>query len=248
MFSGDHAHGGVGVSSESSLEKWRVNCQFTDVNHRAVLYAKLDVGYNGWCSGFDLIPVNMEVGTQKMNLMKKLMKKSVLFLVLFGAAFGLSGCEFLENAGLPEMNLSPDYLLLPDRPKAAVVAKLADIGYPDDVVTTAQRDILLVRKGAKLTIYNRTAHVYRDFQLWLNGEYVAVIDELKIGRLELGMRGFINEYGESFPVGHFLSPNKAYPVVLAEIVGTDKKSKQSGNRVKYLLRVQIGKDINRVGS
>ena len=134
-------------------------------------------------------------------------------------------------------------LLLPARPSADVIQHLAELPKPTGLKGGGDLEILLVRAGGELTIYNRSARVYRNCQLWLNGEYVAEIKELKQGELSVNLRGFINEHGESFPVGHFLTPNLAYPVVLGEVV-----LQWRGERVKHLVEVRIGDDIDRIGT
>jgi len=99
--------------------------------------------------------------------------------------------------------------------------KLADelihTPYPTDA-QIKDLDVVVVRDGPTVVLTNRTAMPYHDAYLWLNQQYVAWVRYLPIGtetRLEL--THFFNEYGEPYPVGGPLTPDKTFPVVLAEL-------------------------------
>ena len=104
--------------------------------------------------------------------------------------------------------------------------RLSQLPYPADAAYGPDLDIAAVRDGSTLTLANRTARPYREVQLWLNRQYVRELPVIRIGpdnRLDLTR--FINEHEEPFPVGAFLTPDDAFPVVLAELYDPDTELK-----------------------
>lgn len=100
--------------------------------------------------------------------------------------------------------------------------RLATLDYPADATYGPDLDIVVRREGPNLTFVNRTAQPYRDVRVWLNQEYVRDLPAIEIGpsnRFDLNR--WINEHREPFPVGTFLAPDAAFPVVLAEMLDMD---------------------------
>ena len=99
--------------------------------------------------------------------------------------------------------------------------ELSRLPYPADAVPGPDLDILVRQDGGTLRVKNRTPAAYRDAQLWLNQQYVSPVREVPIAaggdHQNLPLRGFINQHGEPFPVGGFLTPDRGVPVVLAEL-------------------------------
>lgn len=96
--------------------------------------------------------------------------------------------------------------------------RLATLDYPSDATYGPDLDIVVRREGGSLTFANRTAQPYRDVRIWLNQQYVRELPAIEIGpdnRFDLNR--WINEHREPFPVGSFLAPDAAFPVVLAEL-------------------------------
>lgn len=101
-------------------------------------------------------------------------------------------------------------------------AELAALRYPETAPRGADLDILARgKKSGYLKLTNRTAAAYQNVDLWLNQQYVARVKEIKIaggGRsISIPLSRFVNKHGESFPVGGFLTPDKSFPVVHAEL-------------------------------
>ena len=129
----------------------------------------------------------------------------------------------------------------------ALIKELSQTPYPWNA-DTKDLDVVVVRDGPAIVLTNRTPAVYRKTQVWLNQQYVAMVDEIPIGsptRFEL--RQFINEHEEPFPVGGLLTPEKTRPVVLAELYRSPPRAdnrdsdipvtpNESGTRYRLLVR------------
>lgn len=98
------------------------------------------------------------------------------------------------------------------------VQDLAALQYPGEENKGESLDIIVEQQGDQLKVTNVAARGVESFQLWLNQQYVTVADKLAPGQtISLPMSGFINQYGEAFPTGSFLSPDKARPLVSADL-------------------------------
>jgi hypothetical protein len=109
-------------------------------------------------------------------------------------------------------------VVLADRATEQEIEHLRQLAYPAAAKLGADLDVLVVHRGNRILLANRTTHQYEGVQLWLNRQYVAEPAPIPVGpghRLDL--RGFVNRYGETYPVGKVLSPDKSFPVVLAEL-------------------------------
>lgn len=103
-------------------------------------------------------------------------------------------------------------------PTPQQAAALAALPYPADAQRGPDLDILAVREGDALRLVNRTPQAYAGMQLWLNRQYVLPVERIDIGTGNvLTLTHFVNRYGESFPVGGLLTPDKDRPLLLAEL-------------------------------
>jgi len=101
----------------------------------------------------------------------------------------------------------------------AEAIELTKLDYPDEAPRGEDYDIVVERKKGSIRLINRTASVYDKQVLWLNQQYVGKVENIQIGSDNvLSLRRFFNRWGEHFPVGGFFTPDKANPVVLAELV------------------------------
>ncbi len=149
------------------------------------------------------------------------MGRCTVTLVLAVALAVLAGCR----GGAPEA--VPEY-----------ITTLSQLAYPADAPHGPDLDLVLVRQGDAVKLVNLTARPYRDLQLWLNEQYVGLVDVIEIGNPiggnRLPLSRFVNRHGEAFPVGSFLSPDKGISVVLAELY-------DPATGLRYRVRVQSGK-------
>ncbi|MEM8738354.1 MAG: hypothetical protein AAGG38_07745 [Planctomycetota bacterium] len=97
-------------------------------------------------------------------------------------------------------------------------ARLAAYTYPADAEIGPDLDVVVRREGETVIFVNRTASVYRDVQVWLNQQYVRDLPGIAIGTdNRFTLTRWVNEHREPFPVGSLLSPDKADPLLLAEL-------------------------------
>jgi hypothetical protein len=123
-------------------------------------------------------------------------------------------------------------IFVPPEPDPALAAQLAPLVYPKDAPLGADLDIVIVRDGRNIQLVNRTARVYPPAAIWLNRQYVGLSAGIQIGtENKMDLVRFINEFGEAYPVGALLQPEKSYPLVLAEMFDT-----QTGQRHRLLVR------------
>jgi len=116
-----------------------------------------------------------------------------------------------------------------DDPTAAA---LAELRYPGQTEHGPDLDVIVVRDGRHVTLTNRTARRYDGMQLWLNQQYVRDLDSLAIGVNErIPLESLVNRHREAFPVGSFLQPELARPVISAELFDPEAN-------IRYRLTVQ----------
>ena len=127
----------------------------------------------------------------------------------------LPGCAWVERGGraVEAANLIPAATA-----DESTIAALKELQYPAGAPLGDDLDIIVIGKSKSLRLANRTPETYEDVQVWINRQYVRPVRRIDIGTdntLSLGQ--FVNHYGETFPLGGVLSPDKAFPVVLAEV-------------------------------
>lgn len=133
-------------------------------------------------------------------------------MIICLAVLGTAGCTHVGVA-LP--------------PERRVINELSKLRYPGGGELGDDLDIIVVRDGPVITLTNRTAEAYQDHYLWLNRQYVAPVKLIRIGtdnRMELPK--FINHHGESFPVGAWLTPNKARRIAHAVLYNPVTKQRR----------------------
>jgi hypothetical protein len=109
---------------------------------------------------------------------------------------------------------------------------LAALRYPGQAEYGPDLDIVVTRDGSSIRLTNRTPRGYAGMQLWLNQQYVQETEQIDIGaNPDTPLAAFINRHREPFPVGTFLQPDLARPVISAELYDP------AGN-VRYRLTVQ----------
>lgn len=97
-------------------------------------------------------------------------------------------------------------------------AELARLEYPKDAPFGQDMDVLILPASQSITVVNRTAQPLGAVQLWLNQQYVGVVDGLAVGaKKQMSLADFINAHGESFPTAGFLAPDRALRLVHTEI-------------------------------
>lgn len=90
--------------------------------------------------------------------------------------------------------------------------------YPDHLHRAESVDMQVFRKGDKLTIYNATARSYRDFDFWVNQQFVHHVDALAAaGKVTVSLWDFWDERGEVFNAGGIWRVYEPTPVRLVEI-------------------------------
>jgi hypothetical protein len=109
---------------------------------------------------------------------------------------------------------------------------LAALRYPGLAEYGPDLDIIVIREGDHISLTNRTARSYTGMQLWLNQQYVSQVESVGIGvNPDQPLAGFLNRHREEFPVGSFLQPDQARPVISAELY-------DPAANVRYRLTVQ----------
>ena len=115
------------------------------------------------------------------------------------------------------------------------IEQLQVLPYPSSAPVTADLDIVVRRDGGALMLVNRTARRFENVQIWLNQQHVGLVPRIAIGDANrFDLSSFINEYGEPYPIGGLLTPEKTFPIVLAEMF-------DPGAPARYRLLVRTGK-------
>jgi hypothetical protein len=110
-----------------------------------------------------------------------------------------------------------------DTDRAVALSKLV---YPVDGQYADDLDIEIYRSGGKVRIINRSTRTFTDAQLWLNQQWVGIVDHIEIGTgvhsalvaaNEFELDNFIDQYRRPYPVGSLLAPDKTQELVFAEL-------------------------------
>ncbi len=100
----------------------------------------------------------------------------------------------------------------------AYVNEMADRSYPADAELGADLDIVVRQHRDRLSLSNRTPRRYADVQLWINQQYVADVASIEIGNgNQVLFENLINRHREHYPTPGFLTPDRYFPVHLAEL-------------------------------
>jgi hypothetical protein len=141
------------------------------------------------------------------------MKRFVLLIV---PALLLAGCNYVDELKLPVLTTEGKTI----QPETADTSTgLAPQFYPAEAKIANPLDIEVVRVGNAIRFDNRTVSEYYDVEIWLNQQYGAHITHIRIGHNEpISLKGFVNQYGEVYPVARFLAPDADQPLVLADML------------------------------
>lgn len=134
-----------------------------------------------------------------------------LTLTLMACSLAAGGCQYVGKQ-------FPRLLRIELSQNPQNVDPLSKMRFPKAAPTGDDWDIIILRDGASIELVNRTASSYRDFYLWLNRRYVSQIELIQIGtgnRVQLSQ--FIDQHRQSFPVGAILAPDKARPLICADL-------------------------------
>jgi len=119
------------------------------------------------------------------------------------------GCKHLPDVGgIGNVKADPE-----------LAEKLAPEVYPDAPEALGEDlDMIAERNGRMLTVRNFEPRSFDNVQVWVNQEWVGEVEQIAIGSgNRFDLTKFINGYGEVYPVGSWLSPDKALRVALVEI-------------------------------
>lgn len=90
--------------------------------------------------------------------------------------------------------------------------------YPYETRIAGATDIQVHRDKAVIHVLNHTVTSHRNVRMWLNERYSRNVDALPAGQtVTLRLETFLDEFGEPFRGGGFLSGELPEPVVKAEI-------------------------------
>jgi hypothetical protein len=120
------------------------------------------------------------------------------------------------------------------------VQSLDGRAYPGSVSQDRVLDVQLIQRPQAVSFTNTTPRTLGPGWLWINGWYSAEVPAVGIGeRIEIPLRDFRNEFGESPRSGGFWAGRDATRVVHAQIEITDPESGAS----TFLGLVVVGQGV-----
>ncbi len=106
--------------------------------------------------------------------------------------------------------------------------------YPEDAPMASVLDVQVFRDVTTLRFTNSTTSDLPESTMWLNKRYSAPMPAVASGEtIELDLRGFVDEFGDTYKAGGFFAQREPAPVVLAQIAVPD----DNGNPLLYGLVV-----------
>lgn len=106
--------------------------------------------------------------------------------------------------------------------------------YPEDAPMVSVLDVQVFRDVTTLRFTNSTTSDIPESTMWLNKRYSAAMPTVASGETaELDLRGFVDEFGDTYKAGGFFAQREPAPVVLAQIAVPD----ENGNPLLYGLVV-----------
>ena len=97
--------------------------------------------------------------------------------------------------------------------------------YPEDAPMIEVLDIQVFRDVTTLRFTNTTTSDIPASIMWLNKRYSAPMPALASGEtIELDLRVFVDEFGDTYKAGGFYAQREPAPVVLAQIELTDTEN------------------------
>jgi len=148
-----------------------------------------------------------------------------LTLILMACSLAAGGCQYVGKQFPRLLRIE-----FPQNPQN--VDPLSKMRFPKAAQIGDDWDIIILRDGASIELVNRTASSYRDLYLWLNRRYVSQIELIQIGtdnRVQLSQ--FIDQHRQPFPVGAILAPDKARPLICADLF-----DQTTGHRHRLVVR------------
>jgi len=90
--------------------------------------------------------------------------------------------------------------------------------YPENAPAARVLDIQVFRDVTTLRFTNTTTMDIPASTMWLNKRYSAPLPSIASGETaELDLRGFVDEFGDTYKAGGFFAQREPAPVVLAQI-------------------------------
>jgi len=90
--------------------------------------------------------------------------------------------------------------------------------YPDSIPKGEVFDVQVFRQSTQLRLTNTTTRDFGASTIWLNQRYSSPINALASGQtLEMDLKIFVDEFGETYRAGGFFSQRVPAPVVLCQL-------------------------------
>lgn len=90
--------------------------------------------------------------------------------------------------------------------------------YPDSIPKGEIYDVQVFRQSTHLKLTNITTKDFGPSTLWLNQRYSLPINGLDSGQtIDLNLKTFIDEFGDTFKAGGFFAQRVPAPVVLCQL-------------------------------
>ncbi len=144
------------------------------------------------------------------------MTPRTIILLLALTAF-LTACQELPPIKLRLVNVAD-----PD-----LVEAYAPLRFPGEGELGEDLDIVVRQTpGGAIVLTNREPREFENMRLWINRQYVTQVERIHIGDHpdnRIPLNRFVNRFGEPFPVGTFLAPEKSDHVLIAEMVPLDEQ-------------------------
>ncbi len=96
--------------------------------------------------------------------------------------------------------------------------KEAHAAYPDSIPKGEIYDVQVFRQSTRLKLTNITTRDFGPSTIWLNQRYSLPIDGLSSGQtIDLDLKTFIDEFGDTYKAGGFFAQRVPAPVVLCQL-------------------------------
>ncbi|MBO6512893.1 MAG: hypothetical protein JJ974_02860 [Phycisphaerales bacterium] len=90
--------------------------------------------------------------------------------------------------------------------------------YPDSIAKGEVYDVQVFRQSTRLKLTNITTRDFGPSTIWLNQRYSLQIDGLRSGQtIDLNLKEFSDEFGDTFRAGGFFAQRVPAPVVLCQL-------------------------------
>ncbi len=90
--------------------------------------------------------------------------------------------------------------------------------YPDSIAKGEVFDVQVFRKSTHLRLTNTTTRDFGASTVWINQRYSSPIDALASGQtIDMDLKIFVDEFGETYRAGGFFSQRVPAPVVLCQL-------------------------------